>query len=209
MTTRTSKTLIQLYFMGVFLVVILTGKMMIWLGLFAVSLVGALFFGRFYCGYICPMNTLMSIVEKFSKHFKWQTKSMPKILRSKALAWFVLLSMIAAMLVSRRFIHKDIPILLILMLLSIVVTLRFEQWVFHNKICPFGVLLNIAGRFARLSTKVNKESCVGCKKCESVCLSKAIKVVEGEKRAYINSSLCHQCAACSSVCPTHAIRYVV
>ena len=43
------------------------------------DLVAALIFGRVYCGYVCPMNTLMFPVEWLSKKMKLQTS--PKWLK--------------------------------------------------------------------------------------------------------------------------------
>lgn len=45
-------TAIRMLFLALFLFLVLNGKMMLWLALFAISLVGALLFGRVYCGYI-------------------------------------------------------------------------------------------------------------------------------------------------------------
>ncbi|NLJ94805.1 MAG: 4Fe-4S binding protein [Clostridiaceae bacterium] len=41
--------------------------MMVWLILYGLSLLAALFFGRLYCGYLCPMNTLMQPTARLSK----------------------------------------------------------------------------------------------------------------------------------------------
>lgn len=182
--------------------------MMIWLGLFVVSLVAALLFGRFYCGYICPMNTVMSVSENIAQKFGWQTKKVPSFLQSKMLPWMVLVIMVLSMILSKKVLHKNIPILLVLLLVSVIITLKYEQWVFHNHICPFGALLGVTGGFARNSTKVDQNKCIGCKLCEGVCPSKAIKVDNDSKKAFINSSLCHQCQTCTEICPQDAIHYL-
>jgi formate hydrogenlyase subunit 6/NADH:ubiquinone oxidoreductase subunit I len=63
------------------------------------------------------------------------------------------------------------------------------------------------GRFARLSEKVDKDACVGCKLCEGVCPANAIVVSSADNKATINKALCHQCTNCSQVCPKGAISY--
>ena len=51
--------IIRILFLALFIFLLANGKVLLWLALFAVSLVAALIFGRVYCGYACPMNTLM------------------------------------------------------------------------------------------------------------------------------------------------------
>jgi len=201
------RKLIQLAFLFIFFFIIAKGNMFIWLGLFLISLMGAAIFGRFYCGYICPMNTAMGATEKLSKKLNWRTKSVPKVLQSKYLPWSVLLMMVATMVLSKKAFHQEVPILILLMAVSILVTLRYEEWVFHNHICPYGALLSLTGRWAKFSTKVESDLCIGCKKCETVCPSKAISVDRLTKVAQINPSTCHQCQACTMVCPKNAIHY--
>jgi len=197
----------QIIFLIFFSFVIVNGNMVLWLGIFLLSLLGAAVFGRFYCGYICPMNTVMGVTAKLAKRLNWQTKSVPKVLKSKILPWIVLVLMIATMIVSKRVLQLELPILMILMALSILVTLRYEEYVFHNHVCPYGALLSLTGKGAKFSTKVDISKCIGCKKCEKVCPSMAVIVEDQTKVAKIDSALCHQCQACALVCPTKAIRY--
>lgn len=201
------RVVIQIAFLVIFFIVVAKGNMFLWFGLFILSLLGATFLGRFYCGYICPMNTIMRITEKISIKMNWRTEKTPKLLVNKYFSWVVLLQMIAVMILSKKVLHHEIPMLIILLVLSVIVTLRYESWVFHNHICPFGALLNLTGRWAMYSTKVDESKCVGCKKCEKVCPSKAIKVDSINRMAEINRSLCHQCQECTCVCPKNAIHY--
>ncbi|HAE42662.1 MAG TPA: hypothetical protein DCG34_07055 [Clostridiales bacterium] len=204
---RMTRILIQIIFFGVFMIIIKNGNMVLWLGIFLISLMGAVFFGRFYCGFICPMNTVMGVTGKIAKKLKWQTKTVPKFLNNKALPWIVLVIMAASMILSKRVLQRELPILIILILLSVLVTLRYEEWVFHNSICPYGALLSLTGKRAKFSTKVDHSLCIGCKKCETVCPSRAIEVDANIKKAYVDSSICHQCQACTGVCPVDAIAY--
>src|SRR5574344_346883 len=199
--------IIRIFFLALFLFLLVNGKVMLWLILFGVSLVAALIFGRVYCGYVCPMNTLMFPVEWLSKKLKLQTSKSPKWLKNGYFTWITLGISIAVMILSKRLLHINLPILPFWLVMSILITLRYKPAVFHNLICPFGALQRSFGRFARLSEKVDKDTCVGCKLCEKACPSNAIVVFSEDKKAVINTALCHQCIKCQQVCPKDAIHY--
>lgn len=198
---------IRILFLALFIFLLANGKVVLWLALFAISLIAALIFGRVYCGYVCPMNTLMIPVEWLSKKLKLQTADAPKWLKNGYFTWITLGISIAVMLLSKRLLHIDLPILPFWLVMSILITLRYKPAVFHNLICPFGALQRTFGRFARLSEKVDKDACVGCKLCEKACPSNAIFVSSEDKKAVINTALCHQCTNCRQACPKSAIHY--
>lgn len=199
--------IIRILFLALFLFLLANGKVTLWLASFAASLIIALIFGRVYCGYACPMNTLMIPVEWLSKKLKLQTTDAPKWLKNGYFTWITLVISIAIMLLSKRLLHIDLPILPFWLVISVLVTLRYKPEVFHNLICPFGALQKTFGRFARLSEKVDKDACIGCKLCEKVCPSNAILVSSKDKKAIIKTALCHQCTNCRQVCPKDAIHY--
>ena len=153
------------------------------------------------------MNTVMIPVEWLSKKLKLQTSNTPKWLKNGYFTWIALVVSIAVMLLSKRLLHIDLPVLPFWLIISLLVTLRYKPEVFHNLICPFGALQRTFGRFARLSENVNKDACIGCKLCEKACPSKAIIVSSEDKKAVIKTALCQQCTNCRQVCPKNAINY--
>ena len=199
---------IRVLFLGLFLFIITMGKPMLWLALFGVSLIAALLFGRVFCGYVCPMNTLMIPTEWLSKKLKIRTGRRPRWLKNGIFAWIALGVTAVSMIVSKRLFKIDLPIMLVWLALSVLVTLRYKPEVFHNLICPFGALQRTFGRFAKFSQRVDKNSCIGCKMCEKVCPSAAIVVRPDDRKAVIDTSACHQCINCRQVCPTKAISYL-
>ena len=52
---------------------------------------------------------------------------------------------------------------------------------------------------------VNKETCIGCGTCVSMCPVGAIKIDENGK-AQIDKTICIKCHTCESVCPMGAIK---
>lgn len=200
------KNLIRWLFFGLFLFLVLNGKMVIWLAIFGVSMVLSLFWGRIYCGYVCPMNTVMIPAEKLSIKLKLQTKKVPGIFKTSWLPWVVLILMVAITAIFKKLMSKDLPMLMALLILSVVFTLRYKQYVFHNHICPFGVLQKWAGKNAKKSHRVDAASCIGCKICEKTCPTGAVLVEQDSKKAVIKIAYCLQCGNCAEVCPKKAIE---
>lgn len=197
----------RVFFLALFLFLLVNGKVILWLALFALSLLAALVLGRVYCGYVCPMNTLMIPAEWLSKKLKIQTSKTPKWLKNGYFTWISLVLSILAMILLKRRFGINLPILPLWLVISVLVTLRYKPEIFHNLICPFAPLQKAFGRFARYSKKVDKDACTGCKLCENVCPSHAIAVSSEDKKANINTTLCFQCTNCQQVCAKNAIEY--
>jgi ferredoxin-type protein NapH len=198
---------IRILFLGLFIFIMAKGTPILWLVIFGASLIVALFFGRIFCGWICPMNTLMVGTEMLANKLNIKLRETPKSLKSGWMAWALLVASVITMVVIKKITGVEIPVLLYLLVISVLVTLRYKPEVFHNKICPFGVLQGLTGRFAYLSRRVDFDKCVGCKLCETTCPAEAILVSEHNKKAGINSELCHQCYNCEWICPKDAIHY--
>lgn len=198
---------IRILFLALFLFLLRNGKAELWLAIFSISLVAALIFGKIYCGYVCPINALIVLVEWLSRKFKIQKSKAPKWLKNGYFTWITLGVSILMIFTSKNLLYINLPLLPFWIVVSVLVTFIYKPAVFHNLICPFGALQRIFGRFAWLSKRVDKDACVGCRLCEKTCPSSAIVVVSENKKALIDIALCHQCINCGQVCPKNAIHY--
>jgi polyferredoxin len=209
MKRKTQINLVRIAFLVLFLGVIASGKMVLWLLLFAITLPLAIFFGRIYCGYVCPMHTVMIAADGLVTHGNKpkNRRSAPKWLQHAAIPWLLLAVSVAALLGSRRLLQINLPLLPFFVILAFVVTLFYKPEVFHNFICPFGAMQKLFGRWSKRSHTVTPAACIGCHKCEKVCPALAVVVSAETKKATIDRAACLQCQNCSLVCPTRAIAW--
>ncbi|MCG9478674.1 MAG: 4Fe-4S binding protein [Actinomycetia bacterium] len=194
----------QIAFLIIFIFLILQGQMIVWLIVFGATLIAAIFFGRIYCGWICPINTAMRPINWLVKKMGYKRLGVPGILKSRALPW-IMLALMAVAIVVTRIVKVNIPILFIILGLGAILAFIFQPEVFHKYICPYGALQGLPGRVARKSYVVNQENCDGCSICRSVCQAEAVTV--GNKKAEIDKTFCLQCGVCEQNCPQETIRY--
>jgi len=196
----------QILFLTAFLLITINQRVNLWFVIFVVSLGAAIFFGRFFCGWICPMSTIMTFVNWIKAKLKIKNNYSPSIFRSSVWSYLLLPALILTIILSKVKGFK-IPPLFILVFVSGLFTFFFKEELWHKNICPFGLLQSIPARFSKWNTSVNTEGCIGCGLCEKVCSGGAIIMNQSIKKAKIDIVYCHQCFKCTHSCPTKAINY--
>ena len=58
-----------------------------------------------------------------------------------------------------------------------------------------------------MSILINKDKCVGCRKCKEACPGNLIKIDENNKAFIKNPKHCWGCASCVKECKANAIKY--
>ena len=199
-------SIIRVLFLILFFALFFTENIKIWFMIFGSSLLLAVVFGRIFCGYVCPMNTLMIGTEKVSKRFGIQKHRAPEWLQSKKLPWLMIVFSFLIMTFSRKVLEIEFPLIIFFMIVSVVLTIFYKAEIFHNYLCPFGALQKVFGSKPYFSHSISEEDCRGCGLCEQVCPAAAIKIGD-KKKAIIEEKYCHQCTKCKQVCPFNAIKY--
>lgn len=200
----------QLLFLVLFLVLVLTGKSQMWLILFAAAgLVLTPITGRAYCGWICPMGTLLRyqtwMMDKLNSKRKKPNQSALNgyVVRIAVLAAAVLLMMVI------RKSGRDLPLLLYITGAAVLISFFVHESFWHRKLCPFGTLLSLAARISPKKMAVSQSECIGCGKCEPVCPNQAIVKADSgsSKRREIIAHECFLCNNCRNTCPVQSIHY--
>ena len=137
---KTAVPLIRTAFLVLFFVLLKTGFLMAWLIMYLLSLLLPLLFGkRLYCMMACPMNTLISWVLKLKQKMNLKNRPAPKWLSGGKMVWISLPLTVAVFIISRKAIGKDLPMMVVWMVIAVGMTLGYHPDVFHDELCPFGV----------------------------------------------------------------------
>ncbi len=199
------RVLSQLLFLGLFAFLLTHKKLQLWMPVFAAGVLLSLIFSRFYCGWMCPMGTLFRPINWIYSKLGIKRLKTPGIFRNSFFRFASLLLIAAGIVLTLKF-KIRINILLYVTVLSVIITLFFEETFWHHHLCPYGALLSLSGRPAPLSVKIDEENCTSCGLCQKVCPSEAIVTLDSKKRR-ITKNECLVCFKCQEVCPADVINY--
>ena len=136
--------IIQITFLGLFILLIILGKPQIWMGLFLTGIIASFLLGRIYCGWFCSINSVLKGVTWIKKKLNIKNFEIPKVLTKKWVRFFVL-GLFFIMFILTIISGKKLPILPILFIVGILLTFFFHEELWHRYLCPYGSILYLPG----------------------------------------------------------------
>ncbi len=196
---------VELVFLALFILLFVKGAIERWLVVFAAGAIASLFFGRIYCGWICPMNTLFRPLAWLKGKLSLKSFRTPKFFALAEMRFVFLALIMASMLVMKKS-GRELPMPAFIAGISLLVTAFFEEALWHNVMCPYGSILSLTSRLSKRGMNVSEPECIACGKCQKVCPVYALDTL-GTKKRRIRKQDCLTCHVCAEVCPTDAIEY--
>lgn len=201
--TRKLQIVTQISALALFIVLLFTGRVRLWMGIFWGSTIMTLLFGRFYCGWICPINTVMKLITRVKTRLKLKSFAVPEILKKPVFRYGMLvvflLGFVMTMVSGRK-----LPVLPILFACGMSLTVFFPEILWHRYLCPYGTIFSLPGAKAKKRLRIDRESCADCGICQKVCPGGAITKTDVYS---ITKGLCLTGLECVYQCPKQAIRY--
>ncbi len=131
---------LRILFLVLFFVLFRLQALLVWLALYALSLLFPLLIGRrVYCMLVCPIHTVMLGSHWLKGRLGLRERAAPKALRFGWLSWLALALTVAVFIISRRLLGRDLPVMILWIVIAFVITLFYHPDVFHDQVCPYSV----------------------------------------------------------------------
>jgi ferredoxin len=191
-----------------------------------IILVLTIFFGRFFCGWICPLGALIDFFEWITHGYHRKQRDKNRLQQLSMIKFGILILIVAASAFSFQFVYFFDPIVIMtrftgMMLMPVqkalfqlspfvvqhaIVSILFTSTIlllsllarrlWCRAICPLGALLGLVARFSP-SGFVQKD-CNECTACQKKCRTGAIV---DSKAQITRSQECIRCFDCLDACP--------
>ncbi|MDR2529225.1 MAG: 4Fe-4S binding protein [Synergistaceae bacterium] len=184
----------------------------------------AVIFGRWYCGFVCPLGTAQEAVRKVSalaargklKKFltpkfisPWRQRYIIPILAALGLKAFEPMaifghgvrgfSALAAegLAAAAPLVLRGVAVFTAVSLFAAARGRRFCDW------CPVGIVFGLCSRVAPFGIRLNRDACVACGNCERACPMNCVDA----KRGRLDRDRCVMCLNCAKTCVVGALDY--
>jgi ferredoxin-type protein NapH len=164
-----------------------------------------LVFGRFFCGYLCPVGTCQEIAYYVPvPKANLRKKNAFMIIRGIIFLIFLLMAFLLSASLLAWFGIKDFFYLVLSVWSGVFIVVLLLSMTFYRPfcrvICPYGVLLSLGAWKSRFRLS-RTDACITCKKCEKSCPTDEAK--QDDEKAE-----CYLCGRCTDICPVKgALRY--
>lgn len=176
----------------------------------------ALFFGRSFCGNICPFGTLQELVGKLMPYKITLPKRVDAVMRYLKYGVLALITVMAWATATLWFAPYD-PYTAFahiwsgaellnengigfIILIGVIIGSLFIERFWCRYLCPAGAVYGLLAKVG--ITKIKRTACVSCQKCNIVC-PMGIDVASSDT---VNALECIQCGKCTDACPTKTER---
>lgn len=186
----------------------------IWLPVF--SLAVAVLGGRIFCGWLCPVGSLLAWTDKLSRSISKRGRSAARWINRvlHPYRYYLLLLLAAVFILGTNWVLFFTPFSLLsheivwaaqgrmpwILIILLAGTLFFSR-IWCGFFCPTGLLLSLAARRRSYGYQTGSD-CTSCGKCSQVCPADAAPAVPGT-----SSEWCLTCGACRDICPVQAVDW--
>ena len=176
--------------------------------------------GRAFCGWICPVNLLLELLDALRRRLPGTREEAPVPRHAKlyVAAAVLALSAITSVPAFETFspvgaVSKGIVLGSLAGLWTLAAIVVAEMFwgrrVWCRALCPLGGFYEALGRTGQVNIRIDHDACIGCKACTKACLCDPVilePALAGED-SIVRAGDCMACGSCIDACPVHALSF--
>lgn len=189
------------------------------LGMLPILVLYGLVRGRAFCGWVCPMNLVLEIVDWLcgKLHIRVQERVLPRHAKAYVALAVLALSFVLGFPVFEAlspigFLNKGIVFGstagALTFLAVVLVELFWGHRVWCRAICPLGGFYEVLGKVGQVNVRIDHDACIQCERCMGACLCDP-EILEDPVDGYddiVRAGDCMLCGKCVDACPQGALR---
>lgn len=192
------------------------------IGLWGVVFISSFIFKRAYCGHLCPVTGVFTLVSYIKKSKDVMTMSYPKITKYIVLSLWGLSFLVVLCVrivypsaidkVQTIYMQPETLIYYGLYFVSAILSVTYGKSKTEHYICPFAPWMTVGMkvvdkyRLPSLRIVTNKDACKNCNQCSKNC-SMGLEVHKMVSEKNFQQEECINCGACVESCKSKAIYY--
>jgi ferredoxin-type protein NapH len=179
------------------------------------ALIGA----RAFCGWVCPVNLLLELVDWLRGKLRLPVaeRVLPRHTKRFVAAGFLLIALLTARplfenlsplaAVGKGILFGSLAGIVVLVAI-VLVELFWARRVWCRALCPVGAIYEMVGSVGLVKPRVDHLACTGCMRCKQVCLAspEILDPALFGATARVCAGDCLRCGACVDECPERAIK---
>jgi len=189
-------------------------------GAVIIALIYAVFGGRAFCSYVCPVNIVTDTANYLRRIFRFDEAERKVWVSRNIRYWILGLSLPLSFILGIAAFEIISPIGILNRGLIygigfgatvIVGVFLFDLFALKNgfcgHICPLGGFYSLLGKFSIFRVKHDQQKCTLCMKCVNICPEKQVLSMVGKKSGFVVSGECTNCGRCVEVCDDNALNF--
>ncbi|MDR0620735.1 MAG: 4Fe-4S binding protein [Deltaproteobacteria bacterium] len=164
-----------------------------------------LIFGRFFCGFLCPLGALMDL----TVFVRSKVKRRPfTYVPSRLYRIFLPALLLIAFWIGFPYPYSQLePYSLFVsgheLLLLVILLAVFKGRAYCELLCPTGLVLRLFSNQSLLAFRLDQASCLNCGACQKACPASCLDAPNKS----VDRGRCLLCLECASVCPNGSLKY--
>ena len=190
------------------------------IGAVIIFLFYAIFGGRAFCSWVCPVNVITDAANWTRRKFGFDMVAKKQPSSRNMRYWILAISLVISFFLGITafefispisMVHRGIVFGMGFGWATIAILYLFDLFVLKNgwcgHLCPLGGFYSIIGKFRLLKVKHDSQACTGCMLCKVVCPESQVLHMIDKVSLPVTSGECTNCGRCIDVCEDDALGF--